>query len=104
MVTTLTPLAGCRSVSVEAPSATEAEALSTAASIMSEQNLAKLIAARPGLEVVLSDRSGELQMLRSERRSLLVFDGPTIFRIIHVLAAVHWIGGLARLASRTAFF
>lgn len=54
-----------RSVSVVAPSATEADALSTAASIMSQQHIAKLVVARPGLEVVLSDRSGDLQMLRS---------------------------------------
>lgn len=54
-----------RSVSVVALSATEADALSSAASVMRQQHIAKLIAARPGLEVVLSDRSGDLQMLRS---------------------------------------
>ncbi|TAH65711.1 MAG: FAD:protein FMN transferase [Rhodopseudomonas palustris] len=54
-----------RSVSVVAATATEADALSTAFSVMSEQHIAELVAARPGLEVVLSNAAGQLRTLRS---------------------------------------
>ncbi|MBI5130575.1 MAG: FAD:protein FMN transferase [Rhodopseudomonas palustris] len=54
-----------RSVSVVAPSATEADALSTAFSMMGRDRIAAMLKARPDLGVVLADVDGSVQRLQA---------------------------------------
>ncbi|NEW98855.1 FAD:protein FMN transferase [Rhodopseudomonas sp. BR0G17] len=54
-----------RSVSVVAPTATEADALSTAFSVLDRSRIAAILRARAGVEVLLADAKGSVQWLRA---------------------------------------
>ncbi|AVT80938.1 FAD:protein FMN transferase [Rhodopseudomonas palustris] len=54
-----------RSVSVVAPTATEADALSTAFSVLDRSRIAAILRARVGVEVLLADAEGSVQWLRA---------------------------------------
>ncbi|NEW87272.1 MULTISPECIES: FAD:protein FMN transferase [Rhodopseudomonas] len=54
-----------RSVSVVAPTATEADALSTAFSVLDRSRIVAILRARAGVEVLLADAEGSVQWLRA---------------------------------------
>ncbi|MFZ5737582.1 MAG: FAD:protein FMN transferase [Pseudomonadota bacterium] len=54
-----------RSVSVVAPTATEADALSTAFSVLDHSRIAAIVRGRAGVEVLLADAEGGVQWLRA---------------------------------------